>query len=76
MEWKQQGRQYKSTSSALYTDTRISVNSLPTQQNTQKNGSAVQEIQEIKLKARGKSNPSWHLATRHKKTSPKLRSLL
>lgn len=60
----------------MYTDTRISVNSLPTQQKTQKNDSAVQEIQEIKLKARGKSNPSWHLATRRKKTSLKLRSLL
>ena len=60
----------------MYTDTRISVNSLASQQKTQKNDSAVQEIQEIKLKAQGKSNPSWHLATRHKKTSLKLRSLL
>jgi len=42
----------------VYTDTRISVNSLPSQQKTQKNDSAVQEIQEIKLKAQGKSNPS------------------
>lgn len=38
----------------MYTDTRISVNSLSTQQKTQNNDSAVQEIQEIKLKARGK----------------------
>ena len=76
MEWKQQGRQYKSTSSACTLILEFQLIHYQLNKKRKKNDSAVQEIQEIKLKARGKSNPSWHLATRHKKTSLKLRSLL